>query len=303
MAARSRQFLLTPSQATEKLNGDDNSHCIFNLREFYRASDDVLYTSLSVARMTMGMTFYNVNNTNKYVQFHFDSLGQDGAYDLIPEIKEGNYDATSFLNELKSLVTAEFGTPPSNGNAGTGSYIDTKTGILVLVSPRKFDVTFVSPRAYKLFGASSHQNKLVSVFDTHDNYYKLYFEHPMDFSGPSSILLRLNEGLNVHKTASGLSYFAQVPSGNSASLEIVQFIQEFNTQTNVIIDDNKQLDHFRVQLVDEFGTYYDFRGFDWTIVLQLSENFERLPRHVDLNEYVDDTSYMRLGFSKRQRHY
>jgi hypothetical protein len=262
------------------------------------------------------MVNYNVDESNNIFsikRYHQDPVIDPPSFgDFVSEreivIPFGNYTTDTFLVELKKLLLA----------AGTIEAADkikfytenfmlkmelTPSAVNVLCDV--FVITFEAPLAYLLFGGDVNGSSYtVTAASTYADNPKsiLTFPYPMDMSGSNTILIRLNEGLNMHKTCNGISFFSQLGSGNSSAGEIVQYKNEFSNQSSIIVPDNLALDKIHVQLLDEYGYFYDLRGVNWTIIVQINEYYEYYPRHNDLTNYIDDTSYIKNGFNTIKRH-
>lgn len=223
-----------------------------------RLEDNVRFTQMRVISVLIPGSFYNINNTNRYLtieQTFTDPPNPPVVTDYTISIASGNYNIATLAQQLQASIRAN-----TNMVNFTVTYSET-TGKLTLNSG--------SASYYFSLGPSNYSILEVLGFANDDTLSVTSITAPnvVNLSGYKKLYIRANTGLNVYSDREDkfTNILAVVPN-TVAPFENIDI--EF---TRPLVMDCAGLSSLRIKLTDEAGRVIDLNGQNWSMIIELLE--------------------------------
>lgn len=245
LIADSHKYFLSPSGASQKLNGESNSNLIFSLPNAYKTSQSIIYATARVVHAEIPNSFYIINEYNNVLHTSF------GTYN----IPYGNYNANTLITYLKSVFPANIAITFSN-----------LTGKIKLTSSNTTFSILGDSNCGILLGFTSgttYASTLISGVNT------LEMPYPANLYGTKNVYIRLPQLVldNLNTITKDKFTICNIPK-NVSPYGIILF-ENATGSYSVIKNDLKGLDtNLIVELMDDQMNYIDFNNIEWSITLQ-----------------------------------
>lgn len=242
----SRLISISSETADAVDNGTYLSSCSFNFPNMLQDEDDILYTTISVQSAQIPISYYIVNEYNNRLSYQ---IGTSAVTSIT--FSEGNYNATSFIDEWKLRLPSITLTL----NKTTGKFLFTRSG------------------SFKFFSSDSSCFKLLGLNPDDDYYlmsppYTLASPFPCQFQGITRVTVASNALTTYAMDSREGNYsnaIATIPV-NSGSYGILLYQ---NTIGFKPLLREKALSLFDIQLLDDSNNLINFNNVHWNITLQM----------------------------------
>lgn len=239
------------SENATQLNGDFLSSVQFSFVGLLNDDPTIRNVSISIQNAQFPYSFYNVNVYNNLLQISVDSNPS-----VVLTFTRGNYNATTFINEIKTQLT----------NAGI-------TDITIVISSITGLLTFTKASgSFTLFSTGSTCFKLLG-FNPSLNYTStasvLVAPYPLNLLGTlklriASLKLSVN---SIDSSVSGnLNILSAIPI-NAGNFGLIAYENTTNITNQLNL---KVLDGFDLEILDDDGNLINFNGCYWTISMLLT---------------------------------
>jgi len=246
-----------------RLNGTFNSNLLFNFRNILSEDESFVRAYISVMNAQFPNSFYIITTTNNVFNYTYNDLTLRTI-----TIPVGNYNATSLITEMESLLTLN--TTPMTIT------IDADTGKLTFTASVNFSI-YQTPfsAVLGLFRETTISTLIDPVFSVLS---VLTASYPLNLLGPKQILIKSSQ-LAISsfdsKTLGINDTLACIVNG-VAPFGLVQYEMTNELNKNLLINPNiAQID---IRITDENDNLYDFNNINWTMTLCLTVERSDEPR-------------------------
>tara|TARA_R110002126_G_scaffold10041_3_gene44947 strand:- start:829 stop:1788 length:960 start_codon:yes stop_codon:yes gene_type:complete len=261
-----KRIINLASQHGDKLNDSKISNIGFYFQNLLKAEKDIAYVEVGVVSAEIPVSFYIINEYNKYFTFQYELVAGGGLQTASPTLFEGNYTATTFITEIKRAIN----TIINSLEVYLTIQLDRTTGLLTWTMPTNSVVLqFVFSAnlplyqpLYKLIGFDENQ----VVLPQDDAFTNVY---PINLLGINKINIGSNN-LATYNYNSGSNGFSNILASievNASPYGIVLYRNQSLTY-NILRVPN--LDSFTIELRDPDGNFIDFNNQEWTITLGMN---------------------------------
>lgn len=237
------QILLNSQFATKYNNGGLLSNMHFSFPSLLVDDPAIIHKTISISNCQIPVSYYIINEYNDTLNYQ---IGNSPITTV--KITNGNYNATTFITQFK----AQMGT-------GWDASINKLTGILTFTYTSNF--TFLANSSlFSIMGFSSSNYTSTSL--------TLIAPNLADFSGIRNIAIRSSTLSLTNRDCKTNSYSQniQVIPVNQPAYGIIKFE---NVANFTCVLNNKHLDGFDIQLIDDKGNFVDMNNCHWSITLQI----------------------------------
>jgi len=218
------------SSTAELLNGTKKSNVLFTFQNILKEEPDIERALISVESAQFPVSFYNVNTSNNTLKITIS------ATTTTLTLTVGNYNSTTLVEMLQTVFT-------SAGRTGFTFIYSTITGKLTISKGTSFTITDTT-------GTS------------------LTGTNPLNLLGSLRIKV-VSTTLNTFNVDSafkgGVSLLGTIPI-NSGNFGLILY--ENNSLTDTELRD-LDINNIDIQLIDDYGNFFDFNNIDWAITLKL----------------------------------
>lgn len=243
-----RQFYLSSNSSSAfKNNGSYNSDIRFNIPNFIKDNDSILYTTIKLSHAQIPYSFYIINNYNNYFRVNNNDI----------YIENGNYTGTTLINEInKQLISYD---PQMN------MYLNTVNGKIVLTSNSSFTVDMTKSRIYKILGFESGIYN--GIFDGSLSQYKLTSLFPLDLLGTRNVFIKINNVIidNLNLSTNDKTTLKSIP----VNVQPYGIIKYNNTEGTESFISNTNIDYLDVEITDDNNDNINFNGIDWNLCIEI----------------------------------
>lgn len=260
--------LSTRSGSCTLLNGDYKSNVQFDIPDMIYKDDTVEYIQYSIPYCVIPVSFYTINENNNTLHLLWN------GYDLNIVFESGNYNASYFINQFKSLLGA------SNGWNIT---LDTVNS--------KFTITN-SYSSFTLYGDSS-VDYIMGFSDTCSSTVvgsqnSLTLSRPCNFLSLPRICLRcqqLSNSGNMRGNVNSADIVISIPNNSKPNGQIV--FENIYSKTFLKAE---RIERLNIQLTDDDGNLINFNGISSFFNIQFDiyrKNLEKPPPFSEIKHLVN----------------
>lgn len=237
-----------------QLNGSYKSNILFNFQKILSDREHILKSYITVVNAQIPYSFYVITDLNNKLEISGTGIPTRMIY-----ITKGNYNANSFITELKTKFTAE-------GITFNNITFDRNTGILSFESSVFIDYFFTSN--------STILNVLGTSSDIISNGIFYTCTYPLNLLGINKLSI-VSEKLSVLSVSSvNFSYsniLVTIPC-DIAPYSLISYTSQSEQNKNLLTV--KYINEIDIQIVDENNNFINMNNLDWTITMVLSTEIE-----------------------------
>lgn len=237
------QILLNSQFATQYKNGNLLSNVYFSFPSLLVDDPSIIYKTISISNCQIPVSYYIINEYNDILYY---KIGTGSTQTL--SITHGNYNATTFITQFKSQM-----------GTGWDASINKLTGILTFTYTSTFSF-LVNSSLFSIIGFSNQTYTSTGLI--------LNAPNLADFSGIRNIAIRSSVLSLTNRDCKTNSYSQniQIIPVNQPAYGIIKFenIANFSCILN-----NKHIDGFDIQLIDDKGNYVDMNSCHYSITIQI----------------------------------
>lgn len=255
-----RQFYINSNAInTIKHNGQFNSDITFNIPNFLKQNENILYSTIKVLHAEIPFSFYTVNVYNNYFKFN----------DVNIVIPEGNYSAYTLMNKINDLI--------QNVDVSANLTLNTVDGRYRLTSVSTFTLDVNEGLAHKLLGLDK----------TIYNAFFLTFPHPVNLLGTKNLYIKVDNIIidNVNLITNDKSTLISIPVNVSPFSTILYNNTE---QSENLIKQTVINDDIRISITDDDDNLIDFNNIDWSFTIQVKSVINTIRFNKNINEYLTE---------------
>ena len=260
-----KRIINLASQHGDKLNSSKNSNISFYFQNLLKEEKDIAYVEVGVVSAEIPVSFYIINEYNKYFTFQYELVDGGGIQTASPTLFEGNYTATTFIIEIKRAIN----TIINSLEVYLTIQLDRTTGLLTWTMPTNtvvtqfvFSGTGIYQPLYELIGFDEN-----TVILPQDNAFTNVY--PINLLGINKINIASNN-LATYNYNSGSSGFSNILASievNASPYGIVLYRNQSLTYNILRV---ARLESFTIELRDPDGNFIDFNNQEWTITLGMN---------------------------------
>jgi len=275
--------VLDSRNATRFLNGSMNSSVTFDFEEPIYVRKNNLQFTCSVMSFTAPNSFYNVTSINNKLNLMYQGVDDatiggifgDVFYDVNIIIPSGNYNATTFMAKLKSLVTIV----DSGFSAGFGITLDSVTNKFTLTHTSYSFHIMPTSTIYQVMGFDEN-TEIICTTGIYTSF-AVYLPYTCNFNGIQNV--------NIHFET---IVTANLDSYNKSNSPIIQSIpvhpnlaQITYVKTNDYQCTIKQdvIDVIAISIRDDVERLVDFNNQHWNLTLYFTST-----KDIDRFSYQQD---------------
>lgn len=237
-----------------QLNGTYKSNLLFNFQKILSDREHILKSYITVVNAQIPYSFYVITDLNNKLTISGLGIVTKTIY-----ITKGNYNANSFITELKSKFADE-------GIIFNYITFDRNTGILSFESSIFINYYFTSGSTLlNVLGTTS------DVISTGIYYTCLY---PLNLLGVNKLSI-VSEKLSVLSVSSNnFSYsniLVTIPC-DIAPYSLISYTSQSEQNKNLLTV--RYINEIDIQIVDENNNFINMNNLDWTMTLVLSTEIE-----------------------------
>ncbi len=240
----SKSITLTPSGATQLLNGTAYSDMIFQIDDLIKiTSKHVLYNTIKITHAEFPFSFYVINDSNNYLSLSTGNI----------TLEQGNYNAIQFQTYLNSLLP--------NGMLLS---LNTITG--------KFTFTYTQ---YFYINASSTCGNVLGFLNNvyyYSSLNKIVLPNPCNFTLQNLYIKTPNLLLSNYNTVSKDYSTLRNIQINTSPFGMILYENKSNSKN--LVKNISDVDTLRIQIFDDYGSLVNFNSIPWTITLQVESAIE-----------------------------
>ena len=265
--------VLDSRNATTFMNGSMNSSVTFDFEEPIYVRKNNLQFTCSVMSFTAPNSFYNVTATNNKLILMYQTVGE--YYDVSITIPSGNYNATTFMAKLNSLVTVA----DSAFSAGFDIALDPITNKFTLTHTSYSFHIMPTSTIYQVMGFDEN-TEIICTTGIYTSF-AVYLPYTCNFNGIQNI--------NIHFDT---IVTANLDSYNKSNSPIIQSIpvhpnlaQISYIKTNDYQCTIKQdvIDVIAISIRDDVERLVDFNNQHWNLTLYFTST-----KDIDRFSYQQD---------------
>ena len=265
--------VLDSRNATRFMNGSMNSSVTFDFEEPIYVRKNNLQFTCSVMSFTAPNSFYNVTSTNNKLHLMYQTANI--SYDVNVTIPSGNYNATTFISKLKSLVTIV----DSGFSAGFDIVLDPITNKFTLTHTEYSFHIMPTSTIYQVMGFDQNTEIICTtgIFTS----FAVYLPYTCNFNGIQNV--------NIHFDT---IVTANLDSYNKSNSPIIQSIPVYPNlaqisyvKTNDYQCTIKQdlIDVIAISIRDDVERLVDFNNQHWNLTLYFTST-----KDIDRFSYQQD---------------
>lgn len=240
------KLIALSSSTAELLNGTKKSNVLFTFQNILKEEPDIERALISVESAQFPVSFYNVNTSNNTLK-----INVTGTTTTLT-LTVGNYNSTTLVEMLQTVFT-------SAGLTGFTFLYSTITGKLTITKTPLFTITASGSTCLGFLGYDT-------TTDTTGT--SLTGTSPLNLLGSLRIKV-VSTTLNTFNVDSafkgGVSLLGTIPI-NSGNFGLILY--ENNSLTDTELRD-LDINNIDIQLIDDYGNFFDFNNIDWAITLKL----------------------------------
>jgi len=233
---------LNSDQATIFNNGDFLSDVQFQTTGLLQDDPNIVYCTIALRNAQIPVSFYVINKNNNILNYSISSI------DYSITIHEGNYDAYTFINEMKTQFLVN-------------SHIFSITLNLI-----NGFLTFTNATNEFIFLDTSTLKEIIGFeYLTESISNSLTPNYPMNLLGTLKIKI-VSKHLVTDNYDGVLANVMEIIPVDVPPFNLISF----NNYNHSNILKLKKIDNIDIQLFDSFNRYIDFNNAPWSITLSLS---------------------------------
>jgi hypothetical protein len=237
-----------------QLNGTYKSNMLFNFQKILSDREHILKSYITVVNAQIPYSFYVITDLNNKLVIAGTGIMTTTIY-----ITKGNYNANSFITELK----AQFSSVGITFNSIT---FDRNTGILSFESSVFINYYFTSGSTIlNVLGTTSDKTS-TGIFYT--------CTYPLNLLGVNKLSI-VSEKLSVLSVSStNFSYsniLVTIPC-DIAPYSLISYTSQSEQNKNLLTV--RYINEIDIQIVDENNNFINMNNLDWTMTLVLSTEIE-----------------------------
>lgn len=247
------------------LNGSLKSNISFSFPNLYTQDPSIAYAEVGVVNAEIPVSFYTINDTNNSIVCNLSTGISTTTKTVV--LENGNYVATSFLDELKLKIQLAYAVENPNNVVLLATTFNKFNGKISLSLPANAEFTeleLVNSNLRRIIGFSP--SNLVQLFSGSP---ATIADFPLNLLGINKIYLSTNN-LQTYNYDSGKQGFSNILATievDASPYSIILFKNQ--TQTFNILR-NPDVNSFTTELKDDVGNFIDFNNIDWNITLALN---------------------------------
>ena len=270
--------VLDSRNATKVLNGSMNSCVTFDFEEPIQTTRDVLKFTCSVMSFTAPNSIYNVTSLNNRLDLLY--INEADTYFLSLLIPTGNYNATTFMTKLRSLVVRV----DSGFATGFDITLDNITNKFTLTHTTCLFHIMPTSTCHNVMGFDENTEVICTVGTT--TAYAVYLPYTCNFLGTRNINIHFDSLITSNLDSfnkSKSSIIQSVPVDANASL--ITYLKSMDYSFTIKQD---VIDVVAISIRDDLENYIDFNNQDWNLTLYFSitKDVERFSHEQDFRHIL-----------------
>lgn len=231
------------TRTASHLNGSLLSKVSWFIKDLLEPNQATQYTTIKVLHMELPRAWYVVNSNNDRLQIDMNSQS------YLITLTHGNYQSTSFIAMLQPLMPSGFSITFSDA---TGRYS---------IAHTTYDFAISNATCYELLGLAPYTS-----YNSISRNFECPF--PCSFLGTSNVYVKSgNLLLSNYSTLDGTYNNLINLQVNVPPYGVIKYSNITNTE---YVIRNTQLSYLELELKDEFNSYIDMNGVDWSLTIELN---------------------------------
>ena len=265
--------LSTRSSSCIVLNGDYKSNVQFDIPDMIYHDDTIEYIQYSIPYVVIPVSFYTINDTNNTLHILCNGI------DFSITFENGNYNATYFMNQFKSLLASK------DGWNITFDSINSKFTITNVYYP----FTFYNDSTIDYIMGFTDTISSISIHGGITN--TITLPRPCNFLPLPRICMRcqqLSNSGNMKANVNSADIILSIPNNSKPNGQIV--FENIYSKTFLKAD---RIERLNIQFTDDDGNFINFNGISSFFNIQFDiyrKNLEKPPSFNHLQSLANSAS-------------
>ena len=246
MYMESRLIVLNSENST-KLNGEYNSNLVFNIPNIVDENKDISYLECSLEDATIPVSWYLINDSNNTLHYNYNSINDSIT------LTNGNYNGSSIITEIQNKFV-----------------FDKSINMEVVLSQVTGKLTFRIANAISnivfYYNLSTNLMRILGFNETISGV-AFTTPRPMNLLGIQKIQICSNSLGTIGSFSSSPNLSSGVIQSVPVDTPSFHQITYINKGTHYGRMKQRYLDNIDIQLFDEFGTFLEMNGIEFTLTI------------------------------------